>query len=752
MAEATTSGGEVLHDASPIKDESMDILYKSYGEITAPESMGPADRSGAFKDLLGVCKTGSTKAKMFAAEKVPEFMPKFPALFNEALEAQMDLCEDENADVRMQACRNLPRLCAHDVANAGAIADVLAQLMKAPSPAELAVAREGLVTVVKANVGSCVTALAKHCVGEDVEEETRAKVIEFLTAKDVSRLIGQLSNKDDSTEREVVTALKSIITVPVTPEEFRNVFGIVRGLRMFKKAENLHELVEIASAQAGLGDDAGASIDVTSADALGKVALCFRSVMGSFYRGADAGPFLRFVSERVLPVYDTVPSENGVAVLKMFAELSKLAANELAAAALPVVYSQLVKELGAVEAAKAAEKAAEAARKAADLEKQAEKLKAQAAELAAAAAAGAGEEAAEKPAEAAASGDGEEKAEEPASAPEAPSGATLKFTEIEALLFTFHQLASKVPRALPSLCGLFLKPKVFTGQPGDLMAASDLNTAEATKFKGLLTALVESNKQYIAQVRAGMKALPRAAADASAEEKKAHAEKTRKVRDKAMGAVRCLTNANAMCVVLARDDLELLGGDKSHISWRRPQGGAAGKGGKQQQGKGKGGVKGGAGGAGGAGGPKAKKRKADGGAGSAKKAKGQQQPKQQQQQQQGKKKKGGAGGAGGQQQGKKQQQQQQQGKKKKGGAAGGAGGAGGRQQQGKKQQQKGGGGGGGGGQQKAKAQKRGRGGGGGGGGQQQQRQQQQGGKKKGGGGGGGGNGGNGGRKRGRGGN
>lgn len=711
--------------------------------------MGPADRSGAFKALLDVCKTGSTNAKKFAAEYVPEFMSKFPALFREALDAQMDLCEDDDENVRMQACRGLPKLCEHDAANAGSIADVLAQLMTIESPTELALARAGLLKVINANVASCVAALAKHCVGADAEEApaTRKKVIEFLVSNDVTKLISRLAAKDEATEVAVATALKSVISTPVTPEEFRLVFFIIRDMRTYKKAEKLNELVEIAATQAGVADG-GASLDLTSAEVVGKIAACYKLVATAFYRGADASGLLRFVVERVLPVYDTVPADEGLGLLKLFAEVSKVATLETAVAALPAVYAQLSKQLGTVETAKAAAEAAEAAAEAAEAQAAAEeaarkaaemKAKADAAAAAVAAAAAAGAGGADEPKEEGADASAA-KTDEPATGKAvAPAGPAVKFTELECLLVAFHRLAAKVPRALPQLCGLVLKPKVFTGQPQDLMSASDLNTAEATRLKARLNELISVTKEFAARVRAGMKKLPAAPADATPEEKKAHFAANSKKRKLASQRVQTLESTARLAAALAGDDLRLLGGETYTPSWRpRRQQPVPGKGAK---GKGApaGKAKGGAGAL-----TAGKKRKGDAAAGAGKKQKGAAPLAKQ-----GKGKKGGgarpqSGGgrpaSGGkskpQKQQQQKQQQQQQGKKKKK-AAGGAGGAGGQKSGGAGGQKAGG----------AKAQKRGRsraGNGNGGGGRPTSQP-----AKKQGGGGGGGNAGGGRRKRGR---
>ena len=58
--------------------------------------------------LLGV--KGDNSTKKLASQFISRFFAKYPNLSNQALDAILDLCEDDDVDIRKQAIKDLPTL------------------------------------------------------------------------------------------------------------------------------------------------------------------------------------------------------------------------------------------------------------------------------------------------------------------------------------------------------------------------------------------------------------------------------------------------------------------------------------------------------------------------------------------------------------------------------------------------------------------------------------------------------------------
>ena len=136
MSEYTTAGGEVLvqDTMSPAEISEIEELYKQQGILDSAKE-NAKDHTGAYEAILKATK-GSFKAKMMAAMLIPRYVHIFPDHFEQALNAQLDLCEEE--DLRIHAIKGLPQLSVRDYTN---VANVLVQLLYAagathPSPAQ----------------------------------------------------------------------------------------------------------------------------------------------------------------------------------------------------------------------------------------------------------------------------------------------------------------------------------------------------------------------------------------------------------------------------------------------------------------------------------------------------------------------------------------------------------------------------------------------------------------------------------------
>uniref|UniRef100_A0A8C9EP33 Apoptosis inhibitor 5 n=1 Tax=Pavo cristatus TaxID=9049 RepID=A0A8C9EP33_PAVCR len=77
---------------------TVEELYRNYG-ILADATETAGQHKDAYQVILDGVK-GGAKEKRLAAQFIPKFFKHFPELADSAINAQLDLCEDEDVSVR----------------------------------------------------------------------------------------------------------------------------------------------------------------------------------------------------------------------------------------------------------------------------------------------------------------------------------------------------------------------------------------------------------------------------------------------------------------------------------------------------------------------------------------------------------------------------------------------------------------------------------------------------------------------------
>ncbi|CAI9088739.1 OLC1v1023161C2 [Oldenlandia corymbosa var. corymbosa] len=369
-------------------DDSIDIetLYE-FGEKLNEAK----DKSQLEKDYeyIIAAANGSVKAKQLAAQFIPKFFKYFPQLAEQALEQHWYLCEDEELGVRVQAIRGLPLFCKDTPDYLAKIVDILAQSLVAGENVERDAVNKALMTLLRQDVKTSLTALFKH-VGSTEErseersveelsaENVRDKVICFLKDK-VFPLKSELLKPQAEMERHIADLVKQSLQ-DVTAGEFKMFMDFLKSLSLFGQtapAERVQELVAIIEGQA----DLDAPFDVSDGDHIGRYIACLRTALPFFMRGASSSKFINYLSKQIIPVFDKLPEDQKLDLLKTMAECSLYAGPPDARQFLPSVVQLLKKYM---------------------VRKKIEEM---------------------------------------------------NFTYVECLLYTFHHLAYKTPNATNSLCG-----------------------------------------------------------------------------------------------------------------------------------------------------------------------------------------------------------------------------------------------------------------------------------------------------------
>ncbi|KAJ9136086.1 hypothetical protein P3X46_033198 [Hevea brasiliensis] len=281
------------------------------------------DKSQNVKDYQGIIDATKTsvKAKQLAAQLIPRFFKFFPDLSSQAVDAHLDLIEEEELGVRVQAIRGLPLFCKDTPEYLSKIIDILVQLLVAEEIVERDAVHKALMSLLRQDVKASLTALFKHIGTTDEQgpEDVREKVLGFIKDK-VFPLKAELLRPQEEMERHITDLIKKGLE-DVTAAEFRMFMDFLRSLSIFgDKAppERMKELIEIIEGQA----DLDAQFNVSDGEHIDRLISCLYMALPFFLRGASGSKFLNYLNKLIIPVFDKLPEERKLDLLKALAEIS----------------------------------------------------------------------------------------------------------------------------------------------------------------------------------------------------------------------------------------------------------------------------------------------------------------------------------------------------------------------------------------------------------------------------------------------
>ncbi|KAJ9566006.1 hypothetical protein OSB04_001972 [Centaurea solstitialis] len=349
-----------MADAS---NDAKDIekLYV-YGERLS-EAKDKSQNVEDYKSIIEAARSSSVKARQLAAQLIPRFFKFFPGLSMSAVDAHLDLCEAEELgnyeedhwimgllvlgeykkQIRVQAIRGLPLFCKDTPEHISKIVDILAQLLIAEENVERDAVHKALMSLLRQDVKASLTALFKHIESVDepvTDDNLRERTLIFIRDK-VFPLKSELLKPQEQMERHITDLIKKSLQ-DVTGAEFKMFMDFLKSLSIFgEKAptECVQELVEIIEGQA----DLDAQFSVSDGDHVDRLISCLYMALPFFVRGASSSKFLNYLNKHILPVFDKLPEERKVDLLKNLAESSSYSAPQDSRQILPSVVQLLKK-------------------------------------------------------------------------------------------------------------------------------------------------------------------------------------------------------------------------------------------------------------------------------------------------------------------------------------------------------------------------------------------------------------------------
>ncbi|CAN4087190.1 unnamed protein product [Withania somnifera] len=226
----------------------------------------------------------------------------------------------DKSQVRVQAIRGLPLFCKDTPEHLSKIVDILVQLLTAEENVERDAVNKALLSLLRQDVKASLTALFKHIetIDEQMSDDNlRERTLIFIKDK-VFPLKAELLKPPEQMERHITDLIKKSLQ-DVTGGEFKMFMDFLKSLSIFgDKApqERVQELIEIIAGQA----DLDAQFNVSDGDHISRLIVCLFMAIPFFERGASNSKFLNYLNKHIFPVFDKLPEERKVDLLKNLAE------------------------------------------------------------------------------------------------------------------------------------------------------------------------------------------------------------------------------------------------------------------------------------------------------------------------------------------------------------------------------------------------------------------------------------------------
>lgn len=305
-----------------MSSDNIEKLYQNYG-ILADAKDDISKHEKEYLEILAAVK-GSEKEKRLASQFIAKFFNSFPKLADQAIEAQFDLCEDDDVAIRKQAIKDLPSMCKNNKEHTTRIADILAQLLQSEDVTEISIVTNSLVTILKNDPKGTLTGLFSQIHqstdSEVPNEVVRERCIKFLATK--VKILGR-EIIDKESEDLIIAEGKKILQDSVA-EEFEHIMDLLTWSRLGKTPAGKKELTQLIAALAFTPDD----WHPEDPEYVDRLIQCTQHALPFFTAQVDSTQFVNIFCDHVLQKWNNIATTGGgsdlkLELLKTFAEITE---------------------------------------------------------------------------------------------------------------------------------------------------------------------------------------------------------------------------------------------------------------------------------------------------------------------------------------------------------------------------------------------------------------------------------------------
>ncbi|EDW90172.1 apoptosis inhibitor 5 homolog [Drosophila yakuba] len=299
--------------------DNIERLYKCY-EILSEAGEKISEHVDEYTEILKAVK-GTSKEKRLASQFIGNFFKHFPDLADTAIDAQFDLCEDDDTQIRRQAIKDLPKLCQGNADATIRVGDTLAQLLILDDPTELQQVNNSLLAIIKLDTKSSITGLFQQIATGD--ETTRERCLKFIATKLLTMGPTVITKEiEDFIVEEIKKALQD-----VTADEFHLCMTILGATKLGNTITGHAELVKLATEQAEL-NNTDTDIIAVDDEVVERFIQCATAAAPYFSKTIKSTAFVAHVCDKLLPIKTwnmiaTAVSQDQIQLrlLKVFAEM-----------------------------------------------------------------------------------------------------------------------------------------------------------------------------------------------------------------------------------------------------------------------------------------------------------------------------------------------------------------------------------------------------------------------------------------------
>lgn len=239
---------------------------------------------------------GDNNAKKLASQFIARFFPKYRDLANEALDAILDLCEDDDVDIRKQAIKDLPNLCREMKEFLPKIADVLVQLLQTEDKGEMVVIQNSLMSLFRRDAkGTLVGLFSQVRNGGDI---VRDRALKFLHMK--IKMEGKELITSKETESILLAEIKASIE-ECTADEFNMFMTMLAATSLPKSISGQSMLVELIAHSCQIDKQ---TFDATDEESVFRLVHCLMAALPYF----SVNPIIFFEFNKKKEVHFQVPA------------------------------------------------------------------------------------------------------------------------------------------------------------------------------------------------------------------------------------------------------------------------------------------------------------------------------------------------------------------------------------------------------------------------------------------------------------
>ncbi|XP_071809643.1 apoptosis inhibitor 5-like [Asterias amurensis] len=273
---------------------TVEQLYKDYG-VLADAGDKAGEHQDEYRSILSAITAGTSEKKL-AAQFIPRFFKYFSDLEDTAINAQLDLCEDDDCMIRRSAIKELPNLCKENTNHLLRIADVLTQLLQSDDPQEVNIVNISLMSLFKIDMKGTLGGLFSQILsGEDL---VRERAIKFLN----SRLkLGSSDPLPKEVEEFIIEKTKEVLA-DVTGEEFVLFMQLLSKMSAMQTETGRQQMVDLVAEQA----DIKSPFQPEDPDCVDRLIQCVREALHFFSLTVASTKFMVYMCNNVLPVLSDI--------------------------------------------------------------------------------------------------------------------------------------------------------------------------------------------------------------------------------------------------------------------------------------------------------------------------------------------------------------------------------------------------------------------------------------------------------------